>query len=157
MKRYFVAACFFLVSACASQQPLITSVESNPSHRAEVGATDPLSASIANALSKDKSVFRAYLALNNSDADQPVFVLAPIFDGEYPKDALGAAYSAFYKAVPNGKLELWLVPKREYKYLSGTTDLCARLTMRSSRNRFVPPNTWQIKLAMCLAPLRSSA
>src|SRR3546814_20875807 len=32
-----------------------------------------------------------------------------------------------------------------------------RITIRSSRTRFVTPNTWQIKLAMCLAPLRTSA
>ena len=31
------------------------------------------------------------------------------------------------------------------------------LTMRSSRNRFVPPNIGQKKLALCLAPLRVSA
>ena len=35
--------------------------------------------------------------------------------------------------------------------------MAAGLTMRSSRNRFVPPNTGQKKLAICLAPLRSSA
>ena len=39
----------------------------------------------------------------------------------------------------------------------GYADLGCGLTMRSSRNRFVPPNTWQVKLAMCLAPLRGSA
>ena len=32
-----------------------------------------------------------------------------------------------------------------------------RLTIRSSRTCFVTPNTWQKKLAMCLAPLRKSA
>mgnify|MGYP006889692377 FL=1 len=32
-----------------------------------------------------------------------------------------------------------------------------QLTMRSSRSCFVPTSTWQIQLAMCLAPLRSSA
>ncbi len=32
-----------------------------------------------------------------------------------------------------------------------------RITIRSSRNRFVPPNTWQVELAMCLPPLRVSA
>src|SRR3546814_9730024 len=30
------------------------------------------------------------------------------------------------------------------------------LTVRSTRTRFVPPTTWQIKLAMLLAPLRRS-
>src|SRR3546814_4011856 len=32
-----------------------------------------------------------------------------------------------------------------------------RITIRSSRTRFVTPTTWQIKLAMLLAPLRTSA
>ena len=31
------------------------------------------------------------------------------------------------------------------------------LTSRSSRSRFVAQNTWQVKLAMCFAPLRVSA
>ena len=35
--------------------------------------------------------------------------------------------------------------------------LCRALTMRLSRNRFVPPNIGQKKLALCLAPLRVSA
>src|SRR5690606_18441221 len=31
------------------------------------------------------------------------------------------------------------------------------LTMRSSRHRFVTPNTWQVELAMCSSALRSAA
>ncbi len=38
-----------------------------------------------------------------------------------------------------------------------TSQGSSRITTRSSRNHFVPPNTWQVKLAMCLAPLRVSA
>ena len=40
---------------------------------------------------------------------------------------------------------------------SGASSGCGGLTSRSSRSRFVTQITWQVKLAMCFAPLRVSA
>src|SRR5690606_26207840 len=39
----------------------------------------------------------------------------------------------------------------------GCLVLAQGLTMSSSRSRFVTQSTWQVQLAMCFAPLRSSA
>jgi len=84
-------------------------------HNVAIDPIDPLPLLISDALAKDKNVVRAYLAQKPSDSGQPVCVLAPIFEHEYPQEAIRAAYNAFYQVVPDGKLELWLVPLRDYK------------------------------------------
>ena len=108
MKGLFLAVIVLAVSACATQPAAI------PASTQEA-SVNPLAVEIAGALAKDKNVLRAYLALKEADQNTPVYVLAPIFENEYPEEAIGAAYDAFYQLVPNGKLELWLVPKHEYK------------------------------------------
>jgi hypothetical protein len=118
MKHVLLAASLCVASACATQPKAPASVQDltdRIEHDAAVDPIDPLPLLIADALAKDKNVVRAYLAQKPSDAGQPVYVLAPIFVNEYPQQAISAAYSAFYKVIPNGKLELWLVPLRDYK------------------------------------------
>jgi hypothetical protein len=119
MKQILLATGLCLASACtttqtkphAPVQELVERIE----REAAIDPIDPLPLLIADALAKDKNVVRAYLAQKPSDSGQPVYVLAPIFENEYPQEAISAAYSVFYQVVPNGKLELWLVPMRDYK------------------------------------------
>ncbi len=117
MKQTLIAAGLCLLSACATQQeaPTLASVHAQVASGAAVDPIDPLPLLIADALAKDKNVLRAYLAQKESDPDHPVYVLAPIFENEYPQEAISAAYGVFYHQIPNGKLELWLVPKHDYK------------------------------------------
>lgn len=117
MKQTFIAAWLCLLTACATQQeaPTIASVQAKVASGAPVEPIDPLPLLIADALSKDKNVLRAYLAQKESDPDHPIYILAPIFENEYPQDAINAAYGVFYHQIPNGKLELWLVLKNDYK------------------------------------------
>jgi hypothetical protein len=77
---------------------------------------------IARAMQSDKSVWRAYFAMVDDGAQSgtPAYVLAPIFDGKYPQEAISAAWKAFYDAMPNAKLNLMLVPKRDASRTFGT-------------------------------------
>ena len=64
----------------------------------------------------------------------------------YPSTSLVQylASSKAYLAVPFRRLCV-------RSHFGRRNNLCCGLTMRSSRNHFVPPNTRQVKLAMCLA------
>ena len=104
-----------LLAGCTSAPPTLASVQDQLDRGEAIEAIDPLQLSIAQALAKDKNILRAYLARKDLDLSSPVYVLAPIFEKEYPQAAINAAYSAFYSVVQDGKLELWLVPKGEYK------------------------------------------
>jgi hypothetical protein len=116
MKRVFLNAFgAFLLTACASAPATIESAQANVARHEAVDPIDPLQLKIAQALATDKNVVRAYLTQKESESGNPIYVLAPIFENEYPQAAIDAAYSAFHSVVPGGKLELWLVPKREYK------------------------------------------
>ena len=80
---------------------------------------DPFATSvegIVQALKADNGVARAYLLRKPTDDGSLVFVLVPIFDKKYPQEAIKAAYNVFEQNMPQeAKLELFLVPKRDYK------------------------------------------
>jgi hypothetical protein len=80
---------------------------------------DPVAATvdaIAQAMKSDDSVARAYFLRKPSEDGSLIFVLVPIFDKKYPQAAIASAYRAFGERMPpEAKLELFLVPKREYK------------------------------------------
>lgn len=118
MKRLLLAAVLCFASACATQPKAPVTLQEQIERiqqSAVVDPIDPLPLLISDALAKDKNVVRAYLMQRPSDSGHPIYVLAPIFENGYPQEAISAAYNAFYQVIPNGKLELWLVPMRDYK------------------------------------------
>ena len=64
----------------------------------------------------DDSVARVYFLRKPTEGGSLVFLLVPIFDKKYPQVAINSAYEAFGQNMPaEAKLELFLVPKRDYK------------------------------------------
>lgn len=115
MRRIVLSGILCILTAWATQSPSLASLQERLERAAAVDPVDPLPLLIAEALAKDKNVSRAYLTQKNPDSERPVYVLTPIFEDEYPEEAISAAYNAFHQIAPEGKLELLLIPARDYK------------------------------------------
>src|SRR5690606_31505428 len=70
-----------------------------------------------------------------------------------------AGFVQVWGQVPGRRAQVpWLRPHPKPRACRTPVFVVAfRLTVRSSRRRFVTQSTWQVQLAMCFAPLRGAA
>jgi hypothetical protein len=91
---------------------------------------DPVAATtdgMRRAFAKDKNVWRVYFVREPTKNGSLVFLLAPVFDGAFPREAIEEALKCFYATMPKGaEVKLALIPKQQARGFADFEPIYAR-------------------------------